>query len=201
MYFNIARPEETEKMHHLIKMMKIGNVVILFHAKWCGHCHTLRPEWDSLVNKCRQQNLTRKFALAEVESSSMDKLKELMQQELPIQGFPTIAMYRQGQKLPDYEGERTSDSILHKLKEIFHKTHNMQHNSEPQLPSNHMMQLPHMNNQLSIMPAQIVNSHINKNKPTNNSNKNHKRKNIKKGKKTSKKSKKVTHKNKSKNMM
>ena len=35
----------------LSSMLKSGNWMILYYADWCGHCKTMKPEWEKATSK------------------------------------------------------------------------------------------------------------------------------------------------------
>ena len=77
--------------------IKDGNVLI-FHAKWCGHCRTAKPHFKKaaenknviLVDESCNQQLTKKYG---------------------VSGFPTILKVKGTGSVP-YNGPRTSAGIL-----------------------------------------------------------------------------------------
>ena len=40
--------------------------MVLYYADWCGHCQTMKPEWQKVVNKMKNKN---NVNVAEVESN------------------------------------------------------------------------------------------------------------------------------------
>ena len=77
-----------------------GKSMVLFYWKDCGHCKRMMPEWDKL----QQQHGTS----LEIKKVEKDEDKALMEKH-NIASFPTILLLdRNGNKIKQYEGERTS---------------------------------------------------------------------------------------------
>jgi thiol-disulfide isomerase/thioredoxin len=70
--------------------------MMLFHAKWCGHCKTLMPVWKKFKE---QANID----VIEYEADEdPDKMSENN-----VKGFPTIKCSTSGGDVKEYNGERT----------------------------------------------------------------------------------------------
>lgn len=87
---------------------KSGLWLVKYHANWCGHCKNMQPEWINF-----KQNNKSNINIAEIESDAI----ELMENKPDIIGFPTIRIYKNGQKINDLKGERTSKNISSFVKE------------------------------------------------------------------------------------
>lgn len=92
-------------------------VVLLLHASWCGHCQRLMPEWEKMENEIHSPEhlLHGKVEIVKIESADMDsqlpKYKAMTQKhDIPMEGYPTIAMIRGG-TVQTYGGERNASSI------------------------------------------------------------------------------------------
>ena len=70
--------------------------MMLFHAKWCGHCKTLMPEWKKFKE---QANID----VIEYEADEdPDKMSEN-----DVKGFPTIKCRTSSGDVKEFNGERT----------------------------------------------------------------------------------------------
>jgi thiol-disulfide isomerase/thioredoxin len=70
--------------------------MMLFHAKWCGHCKTLMPEWKKFKE---QANID----VIEYEADEdPDKMSEN-----DVKGFPTIKCSTSSGDVKEFQGERT----------------------------------------------------------------------------------------------
>lgn len=54
--------------------------IILYHAKWCGHCNTFLPKWNRFKKQYND-----KYIFEEYEEKDMSK-----EQLSEVTGFPTI---------------------------------------------------------------------------------------------------------------
>jgi protein disulfide-isomerase-like protein len=75
--------------------------LVLYFAPWCGHCKTLKPEWEKLSNAGIKGVTISKINADE----DNDKVKEA-----GVDGFPTIILYNKGKKTV-YSGARTAEAI------------------------------------------------------------------------------------------
>jgi thiol-disulfide isomerase/thioredoxin len=93
---------------NLSKLINDGNWMVLYYADWCGHCKTMKPEWQQVVNKLNTSNKnTDKINVAEIESQHIGKLLNKPE----IEGFPTIKMYNNGKPIADFDEERVASKI------------------------------------------------------------------------------------------
>ncbi len=79
---------------------------VLVHMNGCGHCEKLMPDWKA----AEAENKT-DISMRAVEMSEGDGPKLCKKHN--ISGFPTIILLdNKGEKLDDYNGERSKDGIL-----------------------------------------------------------------------------------------
>jgi len=84
-------------------------VVGKIYAEWCGHCITLKPEWDAMKIDLKSYP---DIELVEIEEKEKDKLDEFKKKypNVEISGYPTILKVS-GETIEYYNGERTKDKI------------------------------------------------------------------------------------------
>jgi len=70
--------------------------MILYHAKWCGHCKTLMPTWEKFKKQAK---------INAVEYEADENPKEM--KEAGVNGFPTIKCRNKQGVVLDFKGERT----------------------------------------------------------------------------------------------
>jgi thiol-disulfide isomerase/thioredoxin len=94
---------------NLSKLLNDGNWMVLYYADWCGHCKTMKPEWQKVVDNLSNpgNNITNKVNVAEIESQHIGKLLNKPE----IEGFPTIKMYNKGKEIANFEDERIASKI------------------------------------------------------------------------------------------
>lgn len=84
-----------------------GANLLLFHADWCGHCQTLKPEWERL------KGMVSGFALAlnELEHTTLAFIgRKDLAPYCNVAGYPTLMMFK-GQGRSQYAGPRTAEAI------------------------------------------------------------------------------------------
>ena len=83
-----------------------GKKLVWFYADWCGHCKSMKEEWDNASNEVDGKMV--KINLGNSEDSKTEEISK----KYEIQSFPTILLLENGEKKNDYEGERkTADFV------------------------------------------------------------------------------------------
>jgi len=73
--------------------------IVLFHTPWCGHCKRLKPVWNELLQKHKEDKT--------VELKSIDcEAQPDMAKRYGINSFPTIIAFT-GSQQRTFQGERT----------------------------------------------------------------------------------------------
>lgn len=89
--------------------IETGISFVMFFAPWCGHCKRLAPVWEDLGKKF--------FGNEDVNIAKVDCTlyanKNLCNKE-EVDGFPSLYLYRDGQKVSEYDGPRGLD-VLHEF--------------------------------------------------------------------------------------
>lgn len=96
------------------KDIRVGNKLVWFYAPWCGHCKTMHKDWDKaslLVNRNRETHMV-KVNVGDKENKKHQQISD----EFNIKGFPTILGLNMGQKVSEYNGDRTSDAFVAHVK-------------------------------------------------------------------------------------
>lgn len=86
------------------KTIKYGSTFVKFLAPWCAHCKRLSPVWDDLARKLVG---TPGLRVAKVDCSQFEKLCDREK----IDGYPTLILFKDGERVAEYEDERTVDRL------------------------------------------------------------------------------------------
>lgn len=84
-----------------------GTTIVKFFAPWCGHCKRMAPTWDDLAGKFAGSSVAK---VAKVDCT-LDDNKDLCNEQ-GVDGFPTIFIYKNGEKLEEYNGSRSLDDLF-----------------------------------------------------------------------------------------
>jgi thiol-disulfide isomerase/thioredoxin len=107
-------------MKHTRKRQSAKQIIIgLVYANWCGHCQSLKPEWDMFKKNLKiDKKLASKCGVFEVEDSDImkdSKIKKISKKvnggEVHVDGFPTLFKIVGG-NIEYYNGERSANSLL-----------------------------------------------------------------------------------------
>lgn len=70
------------------KAISSGNIIVLYHADWCGYCQRFKPVWEELKKKLTNGRNTM-CHIGEVESANMHHLPDV-----EVTSYPTILFYK-----------------------------------------------------------------------------------------------------------
>lgn len=85
--------------------------LVNFNTSWCGYSKKLQPVWDQLA----QEADTTKVEIIDLKCDTDSASEDLCASE-GIQGYPSIRLYKNGQKI-DYTGERSVPALKQFLQE------------------------------------------------------------------------------------
>ena len=90
-------------------MRKNQAIVGKIYANWCGHCQSLKPEWNKLKLNPRMSRLS----FIEIEESQTAKMEQFKKKypQLQVNGYPTIFKINANKRIEYYSGARTAQEI------------------------------------------------------------------------------------------
>ncbi|XP_059469333.1 thioredoxin domain-containing protein 5 [Neocloeon triangulifer] len=83
-----------------------GVTFVKFYAPWCGHCKRMATTWEDLAQKFKENPSVQ---IAKVDCT-LEENKELCSAQ-EVNGFPTVFIYRDGEKITEYNGSRSLDDL------------------------------------------------------------------------------------------
>ncbi|XP_067118624.1 thioredoxin domain-containing protein 5 [Centruroides vittatus] len=84
--------------------IETGVTFIKFFAPWCGHCRNLEPTWNHLGQKFLTND---RIKIAKVDCT----LHENLCSKHKVDGYPTLLLFRNGERLAEYKGNRELPSL------------------------------------------------------------------------------------------
>jgi len=82
---------------------KTGVAFVKFFAPWCGHCKRLAPTWEQLAEKFADNELV---TVGHVDCTADGNANRELCSEHGVNGFPTLNIYKDGEKAEEYSGKR-----------------------------------------------------------------------------------------------
>lgn len=77
--------------------------IVLYYAPWCGHCKNLKPKWEKVAEKYKNDG-TVTFKKVNCDDNPEEA------QKMGIEGYPTIILFSSGKKHV-YDGDHTEEGI------------------------------------------------------------------------------------------
>uniref|UniRef100_A0A8C3SNX7 Protein disulfide-isomerase n=1 Tax=Chelydra serpentina TaxID=8475 RepID=A0A8C3SNX7_CHESE len=86
-------------------------VLLEFYAPWCGHCKQFAPEYEKIAKTLKENDPP--IPVAKIDATAATAVAGRFE----VSGYPTIKILKKGQTV-DYDGSRTEDAIVAKVKEV-----------------------------------------------------------------------------------
>ena len=112
----IIKVNNEKNLHKFNNMKKDGKMIVVFVADWCGHCQHLKPIWNSMIKTLKKDNC--KGIVAMIYSDYRDRVNISHN----CDGYPTIRLYKNGNKYKDWDEDWTKNGHLEKKMKIFLKS-------------------------------------------------------------------------------
>jgi len=102
----------TSSPSSLLEDVKNKKVLVLFYNTNCGHCKTLKPEWDKA-----SEEMGDKMVAIDVTNAS-DMAVKTITEKYKINSYPTMIVLDNGNVVATYDGERTKDALVSYVKDM-----------------------------------------------------------------------------------
>jgi len=91
--------------------LKKKHGVVLFYMNGCGHCVTMKPAWNKLINELKEKHKN-EIILGAIESGGMDIFNKHGLNP-SVSGFPTILYFNPNKpdKPESYSGDRSYEDM------------------------------------------------------------------------------------------
>lgn len=107
----IRREGFTSSPSSLLEDVKNKKVLVLFYNTNCGHCKTLKPEWDKA-----EAEMGDKMVAIDVTDTS--EAVKTITEKYNINSYPTMLVLDNGNVKATYDGERTKDALVSYVKSM-----------------------------------------------------------------------------------
>ena len=88
----------------------------LFYVDWCGHCKNFKPIFEGeLSDAVKSESIPCKLELVNCEEKPEEGKK------YNVRGYPTMIFENENNDIIEYQGERTSNSIIAFLKNMMNR--------------------------------------------------------------------------------
>ena len=90
--------------------MYMPTIVVKIYANWCGHCQSLKPEWNKMKKMIKKN---KNIQIVEIEEQQQNKLNKLKQRfpNLQVNGYPTIFKIQPNKQIEYYTGNRITNDM------------------------------------------------------------------------------------------
>jgi len=85
-----------------------GLWLVKFYAPWCKHCKKMAPEYERVAAKYNGAGGQKGVSIAQVDGVAEEKLLR----RYDISGYPTVLLFRDGQRLATFGSARTYDAFV-----------------------------------------------------------------------------------------
>lgn len=91
-----------DNYNEINKILCKKTTIVLYHWKLCGHCIQLIPIWNEI---CKKYSKNENINIINAELDNIYLLKKKYKKN--ISGFPTIIKYKNGNRVDEFQSDRT----------------------------------------------------------------------------------------------
>jgi thiol-disulfide isomerase/thioredoxin len=86
----LIKVKNSQSSDNLLNIINEGNILVLYHADWCGYCTEFLPTWKKLINKMKSNN---QVHLGEIEHKYLKSFPDPN-----VKTFPSLKFYKLNEK-------------------------------------------------------------------------------------------------------
>lgn len=105
------------------------NLIIDFHAKWCGPCKRMAPDYEKVADFVETKGINLVFAKVDVDEQPG------LAEEYDISAMPTLIIVKGGEPVGRQEGAMDADSLIRFINKHSNTGASESANSENSAPS------------------------------------------------------------------
>lgn len=89
------------------KIANMDAALVMFYAPWCGHCKRMKPEFEAAAKVLIENDPPVHLIKVDCTEAGKDTCSEF-----GVSGYPTLKIFKGGEKAADYNGPREKNGIV-----------------------------------------------------------------------------------------
>ena len=119
----------SQSSDNLLNKINEGNILVLYHADWCGYCTEFLPTWKKLINKMKTNN---QVYLGEIEHKHLQSFPDP-----GVKTFPSLKFYKRNPKYKKLNKKTNFIKLLNKNRSMKNKKNKNRKTFKTSIKNNH----------------------------------------------------------------